>query len=155
MAWPGWKDTGMGSTLGGHVSIIETVDVTPNTRLHLTDDHVIILENGNPGRTSLRFVISDVDLTNMALREIQQIQNEKIAMREAEARSDEPMTDEHRKAIFAGLKEVYGVVSRQRRLSIISAIVGRKVETLSTANPVMYDVLTRAEASHVLDVLNA
>ncbi len=126
------------------------IHVDDTTVVHLTaDDYEIVIS-----QDMSTVVVRDVEALTRALTQVQIIQAERQAM------DDRPMTDDMRKAIFAGLAGLYGKsvntpAQRQRRLSIISAIVGRKVETLSTANTVMYDVLTRAEASHVLDVLNA
>ena len=119
--------------------------VDDTTSVHLaSDDYTIVLAQGS----NIVRVPDPYALTG-ALTKALLVQAERQAM------DDRPMTSDHRKAIFAGLREVYGKdISRERRLAIISAIVGREVVSLSVDhwNPVP---LTRAEASHVLDVLNA
>lgn len=132
----------------GHTAEDLPVNVDDNTRVTLSDNNGILIEQDR-WQGEVTVSVPDVDALTRALTQVQLVQAER------QATDDRPMTDDHRKAIFAGLREVYGKdISRDRRLAIISSIVRREVVSLSVDhwNPVP---LTRAEASHVLDVLNA
>jgi len=124
------------------------IHVDDATSVTLNADNDIQIRQQNGAGQRLGIMVRDVDALTRALDRAQLIQAERFA------NDTRPMTDDHRKAIFAALRDVHGTISRQRRLGIISAIVRRPVLSLST-QPSIPMPLTRAEATHVLDVLNA
>jgi hypothetical protein len=121
---------------------IRVDDITTVT-LDINDDIVITQDYGT---FKERVTVTDIEALTRAITQVQLIQAEREAM------DDQPMTDDYRKAIFAGLRELFGATDRERRLRIVSAIVGREVSSLSVGAS---DPLTRAEASRVLDLLKA
>ena len=130
------------------------IHVDDSTSVTLNDDNeIVVKQHGPAGYVENRITVADVDALTRALTQAQLVQAERQAM------DGRPMTDDMRKAIFAALNDRYGRdIIRERRLAIVSAILStpgnpREVVTLST-NPRYVD-LTRADASHVLDVLNA
>jgi len=125
------------------------IHVDDSTRVTLdADNSIVIRQERSSTFPGALVTVTDVDALTRALTQAQLVQAERFA------NDTRPMTDDHRRAIFAALFGVHGTISRQRRLGIISAIVRRPVLSLST-QPGVPMPLTRAEATHVLDVLNA
>lgn len=129
--------------------------VDDTTTVVVTDDNDIKIvqrkmSKHSPGSTLaiVGVTVTDPDALARAIFQAQLVQAER------RMHDDRPMTPDHRKAIFAALRDTYDDLTRERRLSILSAIVQRPVLSLSTG-PHVPMPLTRAEASHVLDVLNA
>jgi hypothetical protein len=126
----------------------DPIKVDDDTHVSLNDDHQIVIVQRKPGRVSQLVRVEDPEALTRALAKALLIQAERRAV------DQRPMLAEQRKAIFAGLREMYGTISRERRLAILSAMVGRQVHTMSTANYSL-NPLTRAEAGRILDILNA
>jgi hypothetical protein len=125
------------------------INVDDTTTVHLrAEDYAIVIvqETGAYYGGHTKVTVHDVDALTKALTQAQLVQAERQAM------DDRPLTDDMRKAIFAGLRDADLSTEQAARLRFISKVVQRKVPSISERHP---ETLTRAEARHVIDVLDS